>query len=197
MIRKKGINTMSILLTGFAPFDGASINPSWEAVQRVPQTIAGHDVHRLMLPVEFEHAASLLREEIAKVRPQLVICCGLAAGRKAITPELVAINYRFARIADNAGRLCQGEAITITGPAAYMTSLPVHAMIARLQSAELPAALSLSAGAYVCNDVYYALLACQEEYGHRGLFLHVPSEDVADDAACARAITLCAETALA
>ena len=188
---------MSILLTGFAPFDGASINPSWEAVQLVPQTIAGHDVHRLMLPVEFEHAASLLRAEIAKVRPKLVICCGLAGGRKAITPELVAINYRFARIADNAGRLCQGEAITMSGTAAYMTRLPVHTMIANMQSADLPAALSLSAGAYVCNDVYYALLDCEEEYGHQGLFLHVPSEDVADYAACARAITICAETALA
>ena len=187
---------MSVLITGFAPFDGASINPSWEAVTRVPSTVAGHDVHRLQLPVEYARAAELLRQEIARVQPAVVICCGLAGGRKAITPELVAINYRFAKITDNADRLCQGEPITPDGPAAYMTRLPVHAMISRMAEAGLPASLSLSAGAYVCNDVYYALLACEEEFGHGGLFLHVPGEDAADFDACAQAITLCLEAAL-
>ena len=187
---------MSVLITGFEPFDGASINPSWEAVTRVPQTVAGHEVHRLQLPVEYARAANLLRQEIARVQPAAVICCGLAGGRKAITPELVAINYRFARIADNAGRLCQGEPIAPDGPAAYMTRLPVHAMIARMTEAGLPASLSLSAGAYVCNDVYYALLAYEEELGHRGLFLHVPGEDVADFDTCAKAIAICLEAAL-
>ena len=188
---------MSVLITGFEPFDGASINPSWEAVQRVPSTVAGHDVRRLQLPVEYARAAALLRQEIAQLRPAVVICCGLAGGRKAITPELVAINYRFARIADNAGSMCQGEPIIPDGPAAYMSMLPVHAMIARMAEAGLPASLSLSAGAYVCNDVYYALLDCEAEFGHKGLFLHVPGEDIADFDACAQAITLCLETALA
>ena len=188
---------MMVLITGFAPFNGASINPSWEAVQRVPATVAGHDVHRMMLPVEYGRAADLLLQEIARVKPAVVICCGLAGGRKTITPELVAINYRWAGIADNTGLLCQGEAITPDGPAAYMTSLPVHALVARMQEAGLPAGLSLSAGAYVCNDVYYALLASEETLGHKGLFLHVPAEDAADTDACARAVTICLETALA
>ena len=188
---------MSVLITGFAPFDGADINPSWEAVRLVPASVAGQDVHRLMLPVEYARGAALLKEEIARVQPKVVVCCGLAGGRKAITPELVAINYRWARIPDNAGRLCQGEPITPDSPAAYMTRLPVHAMISAMQEAGLPAALSLSAGAYVCNDVYYALLACEEELGHRGLFLHVPGTEVATFEDCARAITLCLETALA
>ena len=187
---------MSVLITGFEPFDGASVNPSWEAVRLVPPMVAGHEVYRLMLPVEYERAAALLTQEIARLRPAVVICCGLAGGRKAITPELVAINYRWAKIADNAGRLCAGEPIFPGGADAYMTRLPVHAMIDRMQAAGLPAALSLSAGAYVCNDVYYALLRCEAEYGHRGLFLHVPGEDVASFADCARAITLCLEAAL-
>ena len=187
---------MSILITGFEPFDGAGVNPSWEAVRLVPSIVAGHDVHRLMLPVEYERAATLLTQEIARLRPVVVICCGLAGGRKAITPELVAINYRWARIADNAGRLCSGEAINLEGPAAYLTRLPVHAMIARMQEVGLPAALSLSAGAYVCNDIYYALLGNEEKYGYRGLFLHVPGEDAASFADCAKAIRICLETAL-
>lgn len=188
---------MSVLITGFAPFDGADINPSWEAVRLVPASVAGHEVHRLMLPVEYGRAADRLKQEIARVQPKVVICCGLAGGRKAITPELVAINYRFAKIPDNAGRLCQGEPISPDSPAAYMSRLPVHAMIARMTEAGLPATLSLSAGAYVCNDVYYALLACEEAFGHKGLFLHVPGTEVSSFSDCARAIVLCLETALA
>lgn len=188
---------MSMLITGFAPFDGAEINPSWEAVQLVPQTIAGQDVHRMQLPVEYGRAAELLKAESARLRPRVVLCCGLAGGRKAITPELVAINYRWTRIADNAGQLYSGEPIDPEGPAALMTRLPVHAMIAAMQEAGLPAQLSLSAGAYVCNDVYYALLSREAEWDYKGLFLHVPGSDVADASTCAKAIAICLETALA
>lgn len=82
---------MSILLTGFEPFDGAEINPSWEAVRLVPDCVAGRTVHKLRLPVVFGEAADLLRREISRVQPEIVICCGVASGRKAVTPELVAI----------------------------------------------------------------------------------------------------------
>ena len=187
---------MSVLLTGFDPFDGASINPSWEAVSRVPETILGHAVHKLQLPTVFGQAADLLCAEIARVRPEIVICCGVANGRQAITPELVAINYRHARIPDNAGQQYFDQQIDPAGPAAYMTTLPVHAMIDAMKAADIPAALSLSAGAYVCNDVYYALLRCGKAFGHRGLFVHVPGADAADADTAARAITLCLQTAL-
>ena len=187
---------MSILLTGFDPFDGASINPSWEAVSRVAETVAGHAVHKLQLPTVFGRAAELLRNEIARIRPEIVICCGVANGRQGITPELVAINYRHARIPDNAGQQYSGQPIDAAGPAAYMTSLPVHAMIDAMKAKGMPAYLSLSAGAYVCNDVYDALLAAEAEYGHRGLFIHVPGAEVVDADAAARAITICLQTAL-
>lgn len=180
---------MSILLTGFEPFDGAEINPSWEAVCRVADCVAGRTVYKLRLPVVFGEAAELLRREISRLQPETVICCGVASGRKAVTPELVAINYRHARIPDNAGQQFFAEQISAEGPAAYMTPLPVHDMIAAMQSAGIPAQLSLSAGAYVCNDVYYALLSCFE----RGLFLHVPDADVVDAESAARAITICME----
>ena len=96
---------MSILLTGFEPFDGASVNPSWEAVCRVPDRIAGREVHRLRLPVVFGEAADHLREAIARLKSELVISCGVAGGRQAVTPELVALNYRHARIYPSVIRL--------------------------------------------------------------------------------------------
>lgn len=187
---------MSILFTAFDPFDGASVNPSWEAVRLLPEEIAGHSVHRLQLPTMYGQAAQLLQEEIARVRPSVVICCGLAAGRPGVTPELVAINYRWARIADNAGQRFSGEPINPQGPAAYMTSLPVHGMIEAIKAENIPAYLSLSAGAFVCNDVYYALLGCEAAYGHRGLFVHVPGTEAVSTEQAARAIVLCAEVAL-
>ena len=188
---------MSLLLTGFEPFDGAITNPSWEAVSLTPEEISGHAVHRLQLPVVFGQAADLLRAAIARLRPDVVICCGVAQGRTAVTPELVALNYRHARIPDNAGQQYSGVPIAPDGPAAYMTRLPVHAMVSALQAEDIPASLSLSAGAYVCNDVYYALLSCEADYAHRGLFLHVPGTEAVPPAQAARAITLCAQTALA
>ena len=187
---------MSILLTGFEPFDGASVNPSWEAVCRVPDQIAGREVRRLRLPVVFGEAADLLREAIARLRPELIICCGVAGGRQAVTPELVALNYRHARIPDNAGKSYLGAPIDPDGPAALMTRLPIHALIDVVKAAGIPCALSLSAGAYVCNDVYWGLLSSEADFGHRGLFIHVPGEDVVSVEDMARAITLCAEHAL-
>ena len=185
-----------ILLTGFEPFGGAETNPSWEAVCRVPDRIAGHDVHRLRLPVVYGEAAEKLRDAIARLRPELAISCGVAGGRQAVTPELVAVNYRFAAIADNAGQQYSGQPIAEGGPAAYMTHLPIHDLIAAVKAAGVPCALSLSAGAYVCNDVYFALLASEAEYGHRGLFIHVPGEDAVSLDDMARAIAVCAEAAL-
>ncbi len=187
---------MSILLTGFDPFDGASANPSWKAVSRVTEQVAGQAVEKVQLPTLFTKAAEILRGEIERIRPEIVICCGVANGRTGLTPELVAINYRHARIPDNAGQRFFDQFIDPNGPAAYMTRLPVHAMIDAMKTAEIPAYLSLSAGAYVCNDVYYALLGCEERYGHKGMFLHVPGPEIADADTAARGIILCLETAL-
>ena len=187
---------MSILITGFEPFDGATRNPSWEAAALVPEEVAGQAVHKVQLPTVFGLAAEQLRSAIARIRPEIVICCGVAGGRRAVTPELVAINYRHARIPDNAGQMFRAQPIMADGPAAYMTRLPIHRMIEALSAAGIPAQLSLSAGAYVCNDVYYALLESEAEFGHRGLFVHVPGEDVVSVQDAARAIVLCLENAV-
>ena len=187
---------MSILSTGFEPFGGAQVNPSWEAVQCVPETVCGRRIHRLMLPTVYGRAADMLLAEIRRVQPEVVICCGVAGGREGVTPELVAINYRQSRIPDNAGQSFAGVSIDPASDAAFMTSLPVNGMVEALRRAGIPAYLSLSAGAYVCNDVYYALLRSEAELGHHGLFLHVPAAEVVNAEQAARAIVLCLETAL-
>lgn len=187
---------MSVLLTGFEPFDGAAVNPSWEAVRLVPETVGGQAVHRLRLPVEYGRAAEILLAEVRRLRPEIVLCCGVAGGRGGVTPELVAINYRSARIPDNAGQHFAGAPIAEGGETAYMTRLPVNDMVEAIRRQEIPAWLSLSAGAYVCNDLYYHLLAAEKELGCRGLFVHVPEEKDVNAPRAARALTACLETAL-
>lgn len=176
---------MPILVTGFEPFGGSSRNASWEAVSLLPETIAGHAVYRMRLPVCYGQAGDLLVEMMRRIRPTVTLCCGVAGGRKAITPELIAVNYRRAAIADNADVLYAGEKIDPKRPDAHMTRLNVLRMVDAMKSAELPADLSLTAGAYVCNDLYFALLDRGLTIGGEGVFVHVPTEDVvsADDAA--------------
>ena len=150
----------------------------------------------MRLPVVYQQAAAEMLVEINLLRPELVICCGVAAGRRGVTPELVALNYRWSTIADNAGQLYSGTPILPHGEAALMTSLPVHDMVAAIRGKEVPAWVSLSAGAYVCNDLYYHLLTQQEELGYRGLFVHVPDALDLDADRAALALTACIETAL-
>lgn len=137
---------MPILVTGFEPFGGSSRNASWEAVSLLPETIAGHAVYRMRLPVCYGQAGDLLVEMMRRIRPTVTLCCGVAGGRKAITPELIAVNYRRAAIADNADVLYAGEKIDPKRPDAHMTRLNVLRMVDAMKSAGLPADLSLTAG---------------------------------------------------
>lgn len=187
---------MKLLVTGFEPFGGAETNPSWEAVRLMPDRLDGAEVHRLRLPVAYARAGKLLMAEVERLRPDLVLCCGVAQGRQAVTPELVAVNWRMASIADNDGQRFAGEMIDPAQPAAYMTSWPVMRMVSAMEAADLPARLSLSAGSYVCNDLYYHLLGHEQAYGYRGVFVHVPGNEVLQPAQAARALTLCVHAAL-
>lgn len=166
----------TVLLTGFEPFGGESVNASWEAVSRLPESIGIFRLIRLCLPVVYGQCGELLRQAIRETSPDYVISVGVAGGRKAITPELLAVNYRMASSADNAGMRYDGVKIDENGPDAIMTGLPVREMVSALQEKGFSSALSLSAGSYVCNDLYYALLAGQQEGKYRGAFIHVPPE---------------------
>jgi pyroglutamyl-peptidase len=185
-----------LLISGFLPFGGEDINPSWEAVKALPDKIGEYELTKVCLPVVFGEGARLMLEEARRIGAEMLLMTGVAGNRKAVTPELVAINYRHARIPDNAGQQFAGVPIDPEGPAAHMTRLPIHALIDAVKAAGIPCALSLSAGAYVCNDVYWGLLSSEADFGHRGLFIHVPGEDVVSVEDMARAIALCAEHSL-
>ena len=165
-----------LLITGFDPFGGESVNPAFEAVRLLPDEIAGFILCKLEIPTEFIRSGVILKEALRAERPDAVLCVGQAGGRTAITPERVAINLMDARIPDNAGYQPVDTPIVPDGPTAYFSTLPVKAIVEQIQSAGLPAAVSNTAGTYVCNSLLYTLLhtAVLEYPGLRGGFLHVP-----------------------
>lgn len=163
-----------LLITGFEPFGGESINPSWEAVSRLPDEIGGFVLTKLQLPVLFQEAANSVIEKANALRPDVILCIGEAGGRNAITPELVGINLRHAKIPDNKGKQPQDEPIIPGGATAYFSTLPVRKMATKIQEAGIPSQVSYSAGAYVCNDVLYSLLAQFDGSNTQVGFIHVP-----------------------
>lgn len=175
---------MKILVTGFEPFGGACMNPAWEAVRLLPDTVAGAAVVKQELPVVFGRDIEVLHAAVERERPDAVVCVGQAGGRAQITPEFVGINYAHARIPDNAGNQPVARPIVEDGPDAYFSTLPVHAMVAAMRAAGIPAAVSYTAGTFCCNEVLYAALhlAATAYPQMRAGFIHVPfaSEQAAD-----------------
>ncbi len=171
------MNTPVVLVLGFEPFADETINPSAEIARQLEgQIISDHRVVSSVLPVSFTDAPIHLAECLDRYRPELVIALGQAGGRKQISFERVAINLIDARIADNTGLQPIDVEILRGGPGAYFSSLPLKAMHAQLQALGVPSSLSLSAGTYVCNQVFYWLahLLASEHPQARGGFIHVP-----------------------
>lgn len=163
-----------LLVTGFDPFGGATVNPAWEAVRLLPDRIGAFEVRKLMIPTVFGLAASKAAAAAAVFEPEVILCVGQAGGRSAVTPERIAVNIRDARIADNAGVRIGGERVIPDGPAAYFATVPVEKMADAICDAGLPGAVSNSAGTFVCNDVMYSLLHRYAGSGTRVGFIHVP-----------------------
>ena len=168
-----------VLLTGFEPFGGDALNPSWLAAQALHgRRIAGHRVVAAQLPTVFGASLERLDALLHRHRPALVVCLGLAAGRAALSLERVAINVQDARMPDNAGAEPVDAPVVPGGPAAYFSTLPIKAMRAAAQAAGVPAEVSQTAGTFVCNHVFYGLmhrLATEPALaGARGGFVHVP-----------------------
>lgn len=166
---------MKVLVTGFEPFGGATVNPALEAVRRLPATIEGAEVVTAQIPVVFGKDAAAVEAAIDAERPDLVLCVGQAGGRSHVTPEFVGINYANARIPDNEGNQPVGR-LEPDGPDAYFATLPVFAMVDAARAAGVPAAVSYTAGTFCCNEVLYELLHClaTRHPGVRGGFVHVP-----------------------
>ena len=165
---------MKILVTGFEPFGPDAVNAAWEAVSRLPEVIGGAEILKRQLPVEYEAGPARLKALIGELAPDAVLSVGQAAGRAALTPELVGINWKDASLPDNAGVLCQGEPIDPDGADAHFSTLPVKEMVSAIRGAGVPAQLSLSAGGYICNATLYRLAGLAKERGIPGGFLHVP-----------------------
>lgn len=167
---------MEILVTGFEPFGGESVNPSWEAVRLLPGEIGGARVRRLCLPVAGERALGMIRTALCEHPADLVVSVGQAGGRYGVTPERVALNLDDYRIPDNDGLQPVDVPIEPEGAAALFSTLPVKAMVQAIREAGYPSSLSDSAGTYVCNHVMYGVLSflAREYPGAKGGFIHVP-----------------------
>ena len=163
-----------LLITGFDPFGGESVNPSWEAVKLLPDRIGAYELHKLQIPTVFGVAAQRVLQKAAQVNPDVILCIGQAGGRAAVTPERIGINVRSARIADNAGNQPQEEPIVPNGPDGLFATVPVVKMVQAIQNAGLPGAVSNTAGAFVCNDTLYTLLHHYAGTSVRAGFIHVP-----------------------
>jgi pyroglutamyl-peptidase len=162
-----------VLLTGFEPFGNATSNPSGEIVRQ----ISGDNIVTAILPVAYAQSAERLLSLIEQHKPDVVICLGQAEGRTAITPERVAINLDDARLADNQGVLRNDVKILQDGPDAYFSTLPVNELVAVIKAQGIPAAVSLSAGAFLCNHVFYVAQNKFAGSDVRSGFVHVPLMD--------------------
>jgi len=166
-----------VLLSGFKPFGGETRNPSAEVVAALRAAPpAGIALSTCVLPVDRFAAGATLIEQVQRDRPQVVVMLGEAGGRARVTPERVAINVDDYRIADNAGHQPRGEAVVAGAPVGYFSTLPIAAIVADLEAAGIPAAISDSAGTYLCNRVFYLLMHHGAVHGlsQRAGFVHLP-----------------------
>ena len=167
---------MTILLTAFDPFGGESVNASQEALEALPDSLAGITLHKLLLPTVFRLSGEQAIAAAERIKPDAILSLGQAGGRKALTPERIAVNLMDARIPDNAGFQPTDEPVVPGGPAAYFSTLPVKRMAAAINAAGLPAQVSNTAGTFVCNSLMYTLLRWAATHAPevRCGFLHLP-----------------------
>lgn len=168
------MNTCTVLITGFEPFGGEPLNPSWEAVRCLPDSVGESRIIKMELPVIYGKAAELVLRKIEEVRPDIVICTGVAGGRASVTPELIGVNLMHARIPDAEGNSPQCVKAVPGAPDGLFSRLPVWKMTENMQAAGIPAEVSYSAGSYVCNDLMYRVLYAARDTGLACGFIHVP-----------------------
>jgi len=162
-----------VLLTGFEPFGKATLNPSGEIVKQ----ISGDNIVTAILPVAYTQSAERLLALIAEHKPDVVICLGQAEGRTHISPERIAINLDDARLTDNEGLIRNDVPIIAGGPVAYESTLPIKDIVKAINDAGIPATVSLSAGAFLCNHVFYVAQDHFKGTKVRSGFVHVPLMD--------------------
>lgn len=167
---------MKFLVTGFDPFGGEKVNPSFESVKGINDEIEGVKIVKREIPTVFEKSIDKLYKIIEEEKPNYVICLGQAGGRFNIAVERVAININNARIPDNEGNQPMDTAIFEDGENAYFTNLPINAIVEEMKQNNIPASISYTAGTYVCNNLFYGLMyLINKKYPNiKGGFIHVP-----------------------
>ena len=167
---------MKVLLTGFEPFGGETVNPAQEAVALVKDEIKGAEIVKCYVPVVFGKAIETVHAAMVKENPDVVFCIGQAGGRFEVTPERVAINCDDARIPDNEGNQPVDQPVFADGANAYFSTLPIKKMVEYMKKANVPAAISNTAGTYVCNHLMYGVCyyITKEFPNAIGGFMHVP-----------------------
>ncbi|MBO4235567.1 MAG: pyroglutamyl-peptidase I [Firmicutes bacterium] len=169
---------MRILVTGFEPFGGENINPSYEAVKLLPDRIGGAEIIKMEIPTVRRKSIDVLSDKIEEVWPDAVVSVGQAGGASAIRVERVAINIDDYRIPDNDGNQPSDEPVYSDGPNAYFSTLPIKKMRDAIQAKDTPIEISNSAGTFVCNHIFYGVRhLCETKYAGKGIisgFIHVP-----------------------
>ena len=167
---------MKILVTGFDPFGGSSVNPAFEAVKLLPEEICGAEIIKIEIPTVYGKDGEVVAAAVAEHEPDVVLCVGQAGGRSGMTVEKVAINLMEARIPDNEGNQPYDQPVYEDGENAYFAKLPVKAMVGRMRERGIPARISYTAGTFVCNDIMYRVLyMIDKKYPDMlGGFVHVP-----------------------
>ena len=166
-----------LLLTAFEPFGGERLNPSLETARELERAaLANATLQIAELPVDRHRAVAMALEVVRAERPEIVIMLGQAGSRYRINPERVAINIDDFRIPDNVGNQPKDESIIEGGPVGYFSTLPIRAIVDRLIKAQIPAAISNSAGAHLCNRLFYCVMHAisVEGLNTKAGFIHVP-----------------------
>jgi pyroglutamyl-peptidase len=172
-------STKTLLLTGFEPFgddpSAQHLNPSQQLATALHgQQIGAWRIAGEVLPCVFGQAPRMLKKLIAEYQPEAVVCLGQAGGRAGISIERIAVNWDEAALPDNAGVIRTGQPILKTAPAAYFSTLPIHAMRDAVLAQGIPAEISSSAGHFVCNHVFFSLLHTLRAKKIPAGFVHVP-----------------------
>ena len=163
-----------LLITGFDPFGGETVNPAWEAVKLLPESIGAYTLYKLEIPTVFSLAAEAVLNTANGIQPDVILCIGQAGGRAAVTPERIGINMANASIPDNQGNQPRNMPIVPGGADGIFATVPVQAMADAIVSAGLPGAVSNTAGTFVCNDTLYRLLHHFAGSSTQVGFIHVP-----------------------
>ena len=164
-----------VLISGFEPFGGSNLNSSQLVVEAISkESFTGLELFTVILPVEFGKAADVLLSKVKEIDPEIIITFGQAEGRKALTPEKIAINLDSARIPDNAGELRVNKVIIEKGADGYFSTLPIEKMVEAVKECGLESEVSLSAGAFLCNHIFYHLQHKLLESGVKSGFVHLP-----------------------